>query len=66
MPTATSGGSGSSRPRHSDFDLATDADLPPAEVYAFLAAVQDVEPIPRKATVRMRKEPPGPTRPGTR
>ena len=39
---------------------------PLTDVYAFLADVQDAEPIPRYANVRMVKEPDGPTSVGTR
>ncbi len=39
---------------------------PPADVYAFLADVQEAEPIPRYANVRMAKEPDGRTSVGTR
>ena len=39
---------------------------PPAEVFAFLADVQEHEPIPRGAAIRMTKIPPGPTAVGTR
>jgi hypothetical protein len=35
-------------------------------VFAFLADIQDAEPIPRQAVVRMVKEPAGPTAVGTR
>ncbi|MDD7942989.1 SRPBCC family protein, partial [Actinomycetospora lutea] len=37
-----------------------------ADVFAFLSEVQDSEPIPRRARVRMVKEPDGPTTVGTR
>lgn len=49
-----------------DFDLAIAVDRPPSAVYALLADVQDAEPIPRRATVRMVKDPAGPTAVGTR
>ena len=39
---------------------------PPDAVFALLADVQDVEPIPRRAPVEMVKEPLGATRIGTR
>jgi hypothetical protein len=38
----------------------------PADVFAFLADIQDAEPIPRRAAVKMVKEPAGPTAVGTR
>lgn len=38
----------------------------PPTVFALLADIQDVEPIPRSAAVRMVKEPTGPTTIGTR
>lgn len=39
---------------------------PPPSVFALLADVQDAEPIPRSAAIRMVKEPTGPTTTGTR
>lgn len=48
------------------FDLSVAIRRPPATTYAALADVQDLEPIPRTAGVRMRKSPLGPTRVGTR
>jgi hypothetical protein len=47
------------------FDLSVGIGRPPADVYAFLADIQDAEPIPRRAVVRMLKNPPGPTAVGT-
>lgn len=47
-------------------DLSVPISRPPSEVFSFLADVQDAEPIPRRATVRMIKEPSGPTAVGTR
>jgi hypothetical protein len=38
---------------------------PPEAVFALLADIQDVEPIPQRARVEMVKEPTGPTRVGT-
>jgi hypothetical protein len=38
----------------------------PSDVFAFLADVQDAEPIPGRAVVRMAKEPAGPAAVGTR
>ena len=49
-----------------EIDLCIDIPLPPAVVWDFLADIQDAEPIPRRARVRMSKDPPGPTRAGTR
>ncbi|MFI7542232.1 SRPBCC family protein [Actinoplanes sp. NPDC049599] len=48
------------------FDLSVSIRRPPAAVFAVLADIQDSEPIPRNATVRMVKEPLGPTAVGTR
>ncbi|GAB4585586.1 SRPBCC family protein [Nocardia sp. IFM 10818] len=48
------------------FVLSVPIRRPPPAVFALLADIQDFEPIPRTATVRMDKEPPGPTMPGTR
>jgi hypothetical protein len=39
---------------------------PPAAVFAFLVDVQEHEPIPRRAAIRMTKIPAGPTAAGTR
>lgn len=47
------------------FDLSVVVGRPPADVYAFLADIQEAEPIPRRAGVRMVKDPPGPTTVGT-
>ncbi|NKQ58851.1 hypothetical protein HFP15_39015 [Amycolatopsis sp. K13G38] len=46
-------------------DLGMDIPLPATTVYAFLADIQNAEPIPRSAAVKMVKTPPGPTRVGT-
>jgi hypothetical protein len=62
-PGATRNETPSGRPT---FDLAVAIGRPPAAVFALLADVQDVEPIPRRAAVRMVKEPAGPTTIGTR
>ena len=48
------------------FDLSIRIGRPPSDVFAFLADIQDAEPIPQRAAVRMVKEPSGPTAPGTR
>ena len=48
------------------FDLEMPIDRPPEVVFAFLSDVQDAEPIPRRASVRMVKDPAGPTAVGTR
>lgn len=48
------------------FDLSIAIRRQPADVFAFLADVQDAEPIPRRAAVKMVKEPSGPTAVGTR
>jgi len=47
------------------FDLSIAIRRQPAEVFAFLADIQDAEPIPRRAAVKMIKEPSGPTTIGT-
>lgn len=49
-----------------DIDLAITIRRPPRAVFDLLADIQDVEPIPRGADIEMRKDPPGPTRVGTR
>lgn len=48
------------------FDLSVRIERRPEEVFALLADVQDAEPIPRRAAVRMTKEPAGSTTIGTR
>ncbi len=48
------------------FDLSVAIRRPPPVVFALLADVQDAEPIPRSAAVRMVKEPTGRTTTGTR
>lgn len=48
------------------FDLQVAIARPATEVFTLLADVQDAEPIPRRAAVRMVKEPTGPTVVGTR
>ncbi len=49
-----------------DIDLGIVVRRPPRVVFDLLADIQDVEPIPRRAHVEMRKDPAGPTRVGTR
>jgi hypothetical protein len=39
------------------FDLSVMIRRPAAEVFALLADVQDAEPLPRRATLRMEKDP---------
>jgi Polyketide cyclase / dehydrase and lipid transport len=51
--------------RSLEYDLWVALRRPPAAVFALLADIQDHEPIPFRAKVRMRKEPPGPTAIGT-
>ena len=46
-------------------DLAIGIPRPPEAVYALLADIQNAEPIPRRAVVRMIKDPAGPTTVGT-
>ncbi len=60
------GGQGTRRDHRWRFDLSVAIRRQPADVFAFLADVQDAEPIPRRAVVTMVKEPSGPTAPGTR
>lgn len=48
------------------FDLSVMIRRPAAEVFALLADIQDAEPLPRRATLRMEKDPSGPTAVGTR
>lgn len=48
------------------FDLAVRVARPPEQVFGWLTDIQDHEPLPARARVRMVKEPPGPTRVGTR
>ena len=47
-------------------DLCVEIPVPARAVYALLADIQDAEPIPRRAAVRMAKEPTGVTTIGTR
>ncbi|HET8561265.1 MAG TPA: SRPBCC family protein [Marmoricola sp.] len=47
-------------------DVSVEIPLPAEVVWDFLADIQDAEPIPRRAVLRMVKEPPGPTVAGTR
>jgi uncharacterized protein YndB with AHSA1/START domain len=47
------------------FELAVQVRRRPEVVFALLADVQDAEPIPRRATVRMTKHPTGPTMVGS-
>lgn len=49
-----------------NFDLSIAIRRQPADVFAFLADIQEAEPIPRRAAVKMVKEPSGPTAVGTR
>lgn len=49
-----------------DFDLSVEIERPPAAVFALLADVQDHEPIPLDARVKMTKHPSTATRVGTR
>jgi hypothetical protein len=46
-------------------DLATGIRRPPEAVYTLLADIQNAEPIPRRAAVRVIKDPAGPTTVGT-
>lgn len=48
------------------FDLSVPVRRDAQDMYALLADVQDLEPLPRAPGVRMTKSPGGPTRPGTR
>lgn len=48
------------------FDLSIEIRRPPATVYSLLADIQEVEPVPHRAAVRMVKDPTGPTSLGTR
>jgi hypothetical protein len=61
-PGATRGEMPSRRPT---FDLSVAIRRPPPAVFTLLADIQDAEPIPRSAAVRMVKEPVGPTAVGT-
>ncbi|WP_448810612.1 SRPBCC family protein [Agromyces bauzanensis] len=56
----------SSRSSPLTFDLSVVIRRPPRAVFELLADIQDAEPIPRSATVRMVKDPAGPTTVGTR
>lgn len=51
--------------RRPTFDLSVAIRRPPPAVFALLADIQDAEPIPRSAAVRMVKEPGGQTAVGT-
>ncbi|MFC5791409.1 hypothetical protein EDM22_07600 [Agromyces tardus] len=72
--SADSGGPPVAPVSHSDaapvaplaFDLAVAIRRPPRAVFALLTDIQDAEPIPRDAVIRMVKDPPGPTVAGTR
>lgn len=55
------GGMEGSRSAGLAFDLSVAIRRPPPTVFALLADIQDAEPIPRSAAVRMVKEPSGPT-----
>lgn len=48
------------------FDLSVAIRRPPSAVFALLADIQDFEPIPRRESIRMVKEPAAPTAMGTR
>jgi hypothetical protein len=48
------------------FDLSVRIRRPALEVFALLADIQDAEPLPRRATLRMDKDPSGPTAVGPR
>jgi hypothetical protein len=48
------------------FDLSVRIRRPAPEVFPLLADIQDAEPLPRRATLRMVKDPSGPTAVGTR
>jgi hypothetical protein len=48
------------------FDLSVPVRRAAPDVYALLADIQDLEPLPRAARVRMTKSPAGPTHVGTR
>lgn len=54
------------RDRRCRFHLSVEIGRTPSEVYAFLADIQTAEPIPRRAVVRMVKDPVGGTVVGTR
>jgi hypothetical protein len=47
------------------FDLSVMIRRPAAEVLALIAEIQDAEPLPRRAALRMEKDPSGPTAVGT-
>ena len=47
------------------YDLSVPIQCRPEALFALLADIQDAEPIPKSAKVRMTKEPVGPTIPGT-
>lgn len=49
-----------------EFDLSVPVRRPPADVYTLLADIQEAEPLPRTAGVRLSKTPSGPTHEGTR
>jgi hypothetical protein len=66
METANPGATRSEMPSHRPaFDLSVTIRRPPSAVLTLLADIQDAEPIPRSAAVRMVKEPTGPTTVGT-
>lgn len=66
MQAASPGAEGDGRPSRPTFDLSVAIKRPPRTVFALLTDIQDAEPIPRSAAVRMTKEPTGPTKAGTR
>jgi hypothetical protein len=66
MGTPTGSPQGQTAPGQSRFDLSVAIRRPPSAVFALLADIQNAEPIPRRATVRMIKRAYGPTIVGTR
>lgn len=59
MTTAVRKGGATGRNRAAcTIDLAIGIRQPPEAVYALLADIQDAEPVPRRAVVRMIKDPP--------
>jgi hypothetical protein len=66
MQTAGTSAGRDQRGRRPTFDLSVSIRRPPSAVFAFLANIQDAEPIPRSAAIRMAKAPAGPTSIGAR